>query len=83
MKTLTQTIADAVWDQIPVEKSTNSKNHFKTPDSKKGTPFTVCAKTLDHLSIIPKSGKTSVTISKESLRRALERNMTWQILERQ
>jgi hypothetical protein len=73
MKTLTQTITDAIWLQIGVSKTDTqkSKNTFKTPDDKKGSRFSVLNKTDDDL-IIKTSRKSQLKISKESFRRALE-----------
>ena len=73
MKTLSQTIIDAIWSEIPVSnKAGNDKKPFKTPDDKKGSRFSVLEKTKDHLAIQTKSKKSSIIGSKDSFRRALE-----------
>jgi hypothetical protein len=72
MKTLSQTLIEAIWPEIPVSKTTNDKNPFKTPDDKKGSRFSVLKKTEDHLVIQTNRKKSSIIVSKDSFRRALE-----------
>lgn len=69
MKTLTQTITDAIWSDIEVSKS---RKDFTTPDDSKGAPFSIIEKSGDHLVIQTKSGKSRIIVIKDSFRRALE-----------
>jgi len=73
MKTVSQTLIDAIWQEIPnVERgSSNSVEMFKTPDGSKGSPFGIGGKT-DNEVTIQTSGGATLKIHKESFRRVLE-----------
>jgi len=74
MKTLTQTLIDAIWSQIKESKrvaTAKSKPLFKTPDEVNGSEFDIVAKTQNDLTILT-SGSSKITISKEAFRCALE-----------
>jgi response regulator of citrate/malate metabolism len=73
MKTVFQTLIDAIWQEIVNSKieTQECKNIFKTPDDKKRPQFSVLIKTVDDLTI-QTNGKAKLKISKESFRRSLE-----------
>ena len=73
MKTLSQTIIDAIWQDIPnVEReSSHSEEMFKTPDGSKGSPFRILGKNDNEVTIQTGGGST-LKIDKESFRRVLE-----------
>ena len=73
MKTLSQTLIDAIWQDIPcVEmESSHSEEMFKTPDDSKGSPFRVVGKNDNEVTIQTGGGAT-LKIDKESFRRVLE-----------
>ena len=73
MKTLSQTLIDAIWSQITLSKieTHTSKSALKTPDEQNGSLFSIVNKSPNDLTI-QTSGKARVTINKEAFRRALE-----------
>ena len=73
MKTLSQTLIDAIWSQIAFSKiqTHKSKSALKTPDKQNGSLFSVENKSPNELTI-QTNGKARLTISKDAFRRALE-----------
>jgi hypothetical protein len=73
MKTVSQTLIDAIWQDIPnVEReSSHSEEMFKTPDGSRGSPFGIGGKTDNEVTIQTGGGAT-LKIDKESFRRVLE-----------
>ena len=73
MKTLSQTLIDAIWSQIALSKieTHKSQSALKTPDEQNGSFFSIANKSPNDLTV-QTSGKARVTIDKEAFRRALE-----------
>lgn len=71
MKTLSQTLIDAIWPQIAtLTESLNIEEALKTPDNG-GNSFSVVKKTDDSV-MIQTDGNNTVSVGKESFRSVLE-----------